>query len=221
MKSTTRTTCAFALALALAAAPLAGCGQKGESEAADDAAQQEQAVSDLSAQDDGIEDAEGEASATIGDDTGTIDAGDFTVRIPAYWVDRVDCKIEKSSDGTTSAYLTLPGNPEAILASFFFVEGDQSEIAGDIAYHLTKQVTDGNGHHVECWTSNWPWLAASAAAGEDMDLNVDKDSLVQLVDLSTGGKVSYDDACSAGPDSIAWAESEYTAEAFASAISFD
>lgn len=219
MKSSTKATC-VALALALATAPLAGCGKKAETEPAEDATQQEQTVSDATVQDEETEATEDVASDTVGNAAGTIEAGDFTVQIPEYWNGKVECRIEKGDDGLTTAYLTLPGNPDATLASFVFAEGDQSEIAGDIAFHLTKQVKDGNGHHVECWTTNWPWLAASEAAGQDMGLSVDKDALVQLVDLSTGGKVSYDDACAAGPDSIAMAESEFTSSAFASAISF-
>ena len=84
---------------------------------------------------------------------------------------------------------------KAALVSLELEDGTEPDVAGDIGNFLAYSQTLGS-RHVEVWATNWPWLVASGNAG---DTGVSSTSeLRALVDLSTGGSLTYDDAVRRG-----------------------
>ena len=219
MKHSARLAVALGLSLTLVAAPLAACGNTGAG--TDGAAPEEKetaALDNAVEEQDAPEAADGNDAATDAA-AGEVSGNAFTVTIPEYWQGRVETSTtEQNGLQTTSVYLA--GNPEAELASFEMVDGAEPVVAGDIGRHLITSFSDGNGHHVEVWTSNWPWIAVMSAEGGDMGVDIDEATYRELVDLSTGGALTYDKACEDGADAVSMEESNYSSQALASAVSF-
>lgn len=137
--------------------------------------------------------------------SGTVEVGAFTFDIPAYWEGKVAVDITEN-EGFPSATVYLTGNPKAKLATLQLAGGDEPNVVGDIGLHVAGSISAGNGTHVEVWTTNWPWLAAMQAEGNDMALDVDDATLAELVDLSSGGVYSYDETVSDGSSAVESAE---------------
>ena len=221
MRLTTRTMKAMAtmgLTAALAAGALAGCGApKTETQDADQAKVEEKAedttnVQETTAQDDTATDAtdvQTEAASS-----NTVNAGSFTFEIPDYWAGKVETTLSEGTDGPV-AIVHLTGNENAKLATVSLCAGEEPAAAGDIGGHLVGSVPDGKGNHVEVWTLNWPWIAANTTAPE----GVSESELRTLVDLSTGGALTYDDAMSAGQN-VGMEESDYTGSILPPTIQF-
>jgi hypothetical protein len=140
-----------------------------------------------------------------------VQTADFTFAIPEYWLGRVVCHEEQDAD-TSWVAISLPDNPDATLATLAFVDGEESQIGGDIAYHLAGEAKAGD-HHVEVWTVNWPWLVA---AGDTEGLT--EDELRELVDLSTGGAYDYETVASMGEDKVEMREYEFTSSTLVPSI---
>ncbi len=206
---------ALLLTGALAVGLLGGCGS--ESASQDDAAQESEAIEQEAAPEDqesmGSFENEEESAEEASDQgvaaDGTIDAGQFSFQLPPYWNGRV--AVEQVAGGVN---ITLPNNSEATLATLsFYDDGEQPMVAGDIGNHLVGTVPK-DGTRVEVWTHNWPWLARQTSVPG----NLSEDDLRELVDLSTGGSLSYDDALAAEEQDINMAEYNFTSTALVSTV---
>jgi hypothetical protein len=220
-----QTTHALTLAALLSLGLLAGCATAPQSETTDtaeEAAQEQQDSTtaeteqsqadesdDVTATDDAGDATD--ADATQGDTEGIqtskddplVQTADFTFTIPEYWLGRVACHEEQEGE-TSWVAISLPGNPDATLATLSYVEGEESMFGGDIAYHLAGEVKAGD-HHVEVWTTNWPWLVA---AGDTEGLT--EAELRELVDLSTGGAYDYKTVVTMSENDVEMREYEFT-----------
>lgn len=198
----------FALVGALSMGMLAGCGGKAEETAT--TATEENVTAEKSASDDSTASAgEGtaqDAGATAtAQNAGVIDAGAFTFQLPAQWEGKVEVSLGGAANGQPSATVTLPGNSEATLATLtYYSDGADVMAAGDVASHLAGSVS-GDGTRVEVWTKNWPWFAATGATPS----SVSEEELRTLVELSTGGAVSYDDVVGTGEAAVGTQEPDF------------
>lgn len=201
---------AVMLAGSLTLAPLAACG----SNAANTSTSEEQQSEATSKTEDDTTESDANAQTGVGSsstEAGTTqatsyDAGGFTFDLPAYWEGRVEVQTSTSPQGQPMATITLPGNEAAVLATLTLCDdGEEPMIAGDIGNHLAGHVPS-NGSRVEVWTHNWPWLVRNDAG---MD-GISEAEQRELVDLSTGGALSYDDVFSKSEDEINMVEADYT-----------
>lgn len=194
----------FALVGALSLGVLGGCGTSAndtstEAAATDEAADEAATDQDATTTEGAAEDAP-EAPADS-----TIDAGPFTFELPEQWVGKVEVSIQEEN-GQPSALVSLPGNSEAKLATLtYHTDGEDPMIGGDIGSHLAGHAK-GSGTRVEVWTLNWPWLVAANSAPS----GVSEAELRTLVELSSGGTLSYDDVVGADAQSVSQVEYEFT-----------
>ena len=224
----------FGLAAVLTASLLAGCGRTQEP-AADDKAEtpqvvvQDQAAGDeeteveadapeagAEATDDEQAVGDGDAFLTVTEGAiGDVETGAFTFLVPQYWAGRVDVAVDAEGYGPI-AKVYLSGNPDALLATLALEEGDEAQVAGDVATHLVGSIADGAGSHVEVWTTNWPWLVAEGEADEGLS----EDELALLVDLSSGGQFTYDDARTMASDELVSAEPDFMSSTLVPTVAF-
>lgn len=220
---------AAAIALALGLAVLPGCGEsakpsgaavdESQIEAPEDPAPDEPDEPASNEPDDSdliLDDGDDNMTyLTIEQASGEIEVGSFTFSIPDYWAGKVTCDVEVHPSGTCRAVVHLPEDADALLARLELEEGDDPRAMGDLGSHMVGSVADGNGSHVEVWTNNWPWLAANGSAGEMSD-----DQLARLVDLSSGGALTLDDAQTLQEGDISMAEVTFTSSAIVPTIAF-
>ncbi len=137
-------------------------------------------------------------SATSDDASYVVRAEGFQFALPSYWRGKVDVVVDEDEvDIYPKGYAPAAGDDhdKEPLATLELEDGTEPDVAGDIGNFLAYSQTLGS-RHVEVWATNWPWLVASGNAG---DTGVSSTSeLRALVDLSTGGSLTYDDAVSRG-----------------------
>ena len=137
-------------------------------------------------------------SATSDDASYVVRAEGFQFALPSYWRGKVDVVVDEDEvDIYPKGYAPAAGDDhdKEPLATLELEDGTEPDVAGDIGNFLAYSQTLGS-RHVEVWATNWPWLVASGNAG---DTGVSSTSeLRALVDLSTGGSLTYDDAVRRG-----------------------
>ena len=137
-------------------------------------------------------------NAATGDASYVVRAEGYQFALPSYWRGKVDVVVdEDEAEIYPKGYAPAAGDDhdKGALASLELEDGTEPDVAGDIGNFLVFSQTLG-GQHVEVWATNWPWLVASGNAG---DTGVSSTSeLRALVDLSTGGSLTYDDAVRRG-----------------------
>ena len=147
---------------------------------------------------------------------GTINCGQFTFAIPDYWAGKVAVSVDYEGYGPV-ATIKLPDSDLAVLATISLLSGDEAMVAGDIGTHLVASVKNGKGDHVEVWTTNWPWIAANdSQAGKNMS----EDQLAQLVDLSSGGLLSFDELADTDEETLNGAEYGFSSAELAPTVAF-
>lgn len=137
-------------------------------------------------------------NAVTGDASYVVRAEGYQFALPSYWRGKVDVVVDEDEvEIYPKGYAPAAGDDhdKGELASLELEDGTEPDVAGDIGNFLVFSQTLG-GQHVEVWATNWPWLVASGNAG---DTGVSSTSeLRALVDLSTGGSLTYDDAVRRG-----------------------
>lgn len=136
-----------------------------------------------------------EPSATQAAQEGNVaDGGSFTVDIPAYWQGRVQWS---ASDGTVKIYPTgMPNYPLIEIEQ----ASEPSNDVGDIGSSRVGVVQLGSTSYAEGWIRRWAYFAtlpesqiASILGSSDAQTI---SSLDTLVDLQTGGAMSYSELAS-------------------------
>lgn len=163
--------------------------------------------------------AAGAANGSLDSSTYLVQAADYQFYLPEYWRGKVDVTVDGDDVTISPTGLLRTGNDGlqvGVLASVSAVPQTDELVSGDIGSHLVyydEAVVPG--YRIEFWSQNWAWLAAS---GSYPATEFTTDELATLVDLSTGGSLSYDQAVSIGPDdeSVSMAEYNYSQTAFAS-----
>ena len=136
--------------------------------------------------------------ATPGDDSYVVRAEGFQFTLPSYWRGKVDVVVDEDEvDIYPKGYAPAAGDDhdKEPLATLELEDGTEPDVAGDIGNFLAYSQPLGS-RHVEGWATNWPWLAASGNA--DYTGVSSTSEFRVLVDLSTGGSLTYDDAVSRG-----------------------
>ena len=136
--------------------------------------------------------------ATPGDDSYVVRAEGFQFTLPSYWRGKVDVVVDEDEvDIYPRGYAPAADSDsdKAALVSLELEDGTEPDVAGDIGNFLAYSQPLGS-RHVEVWATNWPWLAASGNA--DYTGVSSTSEFRVLVDLSTGGSLTYDDAVSRG-----------------------
>jgi len=151
--------------------------------------------------------------ATPGDDSYVVRAEGFQFTLPSYWRGKVDVVVDGDEvDIYPRGYAPAADSDsdKAALVSLELEDGTEPDVAGDIGNFLAYSQPLGS-HHVEVWATNWPWLAASGNA--DYTGVSSTSEFRVLVDLSTGGSLTYDDAVSRGEndDLVGMAAHDYLA----------
>lgn len=140
-------------------------------------------------------------SATTSDSAYVVEAEHFRCTLPSYWRDKVD--VAKSDDGLViyaKGYENASASYKGELAELYYMDGTELDVAGDVGYAMMYSQAIGD-HHVEVWAPNWPWLVADANASNSLDsFGLSTQGLRTLIDLSTGGKIGYDQVLQLGED---------------------
>lgn len=143
----------------------------------------------------------GGGSATTSDSAYVVEAEHFRCTLPSYWRDKVD--VVKVADGLViyaKGYENASASYKGELAELYYMDGTEPDVAGDVGYAMMYSQAIGD-HHVEVWAPNWPWLVADANANGSLDsFGVSTQGLRTLIDLSTGGKIGYDQVLQLGED---------------------
>ena len=152
-------------------------------------------------------------SATSDDASYVVRAEGFQFALPSYWRGKVDVVVDEDEvDIYPRGYAPAADSDsdKAALVSLELEDGTEPDVAGDIGNFLAYSQPLGS-HHVEVWATNWPWLAASGNA--DYTGVSSTSEFRVLVDLSTGGSLTYDDAVSRGEndDLVGMAAHDYLA----------
>ena len=136
-------------------------------------------------------------AATAPDDAVPADDGHvvtdyFSLDVPEYWRGKVVVSGPDEHGMVTVAPADYPDMPLAILS---VADSASTGDAGDIFSSRVRAWDDGAGHRVELRVRNYYYLAQ---AGQGPD--VPDEELARLVDLSTGGALSLDEARAWGRD---------------------
>ncbi|SDB98506.1 zinc ribbon domain-containing protein [Parafannyhessea umbonata] len=136
--------------------------------------------------------------ATSDDASYVVRAEGYQFALPSYWRGKVDVVVDEDEvEIYPKGYAPAAGDDhdKAALASLELEDGTEPDVAGDIGNFLVYSQTLGS-QHVEVWATNWPWLVASGNTGYTGVSSTGE--LRALVDLSTGGSLTYDDAVRRG-----------------------
>lgn len=130
-----------------------------------------------------------------------VELDSYSFDLPAYWKGKVDVEV----NGDEATIYAKDVHDQGRLMTLTYVDETEPQVAGDIANHLVAYFRCGSGT-VEVWTTNFPYLIKS-----DSLPGLSDESAATLVDLSTGGQLSYDDVKAAvSVDDISMAEYNYT-----------
>lgn len=155
------------------------------------------------------------------DSDDVIRADHYAFKLPAYWRGRVNVTVNGDDVtiapvGVSRTVETDSVHYEVSLATITLVSDTANDevVVGDIGNHLMYQEAIDAGR-IELWTSNWPWIAAS---GTFPATKLTTEELETLVNLSTGGSLTYEDALrlGAGSEEVMYAESCYSEIVFES-----
>lgn len=116
----------------------------------------------------------------------SIETEKFSLTLPAYWDGKVEWSTTTTAEGYPEVQVYLSGRPEAQLIRLAAAQGEEAPFAGDISTHLVHQQAK-DGWHIELWSTNWPYLALATPGYQGLS----EREIRELVDLSTGGAVSY------------------------------
>lgn len=120
--------------------------------------------------------------------------------IPQYWQGRVTVTIDEDTATITSAKY-----PQYSIASIS-VEETEHVMGGDAGGSLMGKVPLPDGHTIVIWATRWTYIVSANAqnpsyAGEvGSENNPTPDAGAELIDLQTGGTLSYADAVAKGAD---------------------
>ena len=161
--------------------------------------------------------------ASAADEDATIVTSEFSVTIPEYWRGKVTWTSGTNQSGYEEVRiypidrpeLDEHGDPLYTLVTVSGVSPDWPENAGDVGGGCVARVREGD-KRVEVWQVNWTFMSwQHHEAGSPIQSKYDADALDELVDLSTYGKLGYDDCTT---EDIA-PESYYcNSDAFANAV---
>lgn len=130
-----------------------------------------------------------------------VELDSYSFDLPSYWKGKVDVEV----NGDEATIYAKDVHDQGRLMTLSYVDEMEPQVAGDIANHLVAYFRCGSGT-VEVWTTNFPYLIKS-----DSLPGLSDESAATLVDLSTGGQLSYDDVkAAASVDDISMAEYNYT-----------
>ena len=123
---------------------------------------------------------------------GTVASDNVTFQLPEAWVGNVDVNVSSAAgdeEGAQELQISLAGQPDLVLASFALTDAEQSPAAlGE--YDVPVATWDnGNGQQLELSVVNWAAIAHNPATATP-----DAETLAQLVDLSTGGSMTLEQA---------------------------
>lgn len=143
----------------------------------------------------------GSGSGAASDDAAyVVRAEGYQFTLPSYWRGKVDVVVDEDEvEIYPKGYAPTDDDDrdDDRLVTLELEDGADPYNAGDIGNFLAYSQTLGN-RHVEVWTTNWPWLVATGSAGSAGASSTDESRT--LVDLSTGGTMSYDEALARGGD---------------------
>lgn len=218
----------FLLALVVALASLAACsrpsGDSPQNAMSDSADSSIAAPTSASSNQDGTpSSADFSALRVIEAPDGHVVTDDFEFDIPEYWRGKVDVAMESSREGFPRVVLYLKGHTERsdwgdykyALATVARKPNtaDYANIDGDVGNHRVCHLAEGDVY-VDVWTYNWVWMAWYEQNEKYAAQQTPIDMLATLVDLSTGGAVSYEQALASEPDSSR-VQFDYAHDAFA------
>lgn len=140
----------------------------------------------------------GSSQANVAHD---VELDSYSFDLPSYWKGKVDVEV----NGDEATIYSKDVHDQGRLMTLTYVDETEPQVAGDIANHLVAYFRCGSGT-VEVWTTNFPYLIKS-----DSLPGLSDESAATLVDLSTGGQLSYDDVKAAvSADDVSMAEYNYT-----------
>lgn len=138
-----------------------------------------------------------------------VELDSYSFDLPAYWKGKVDVEV----NGDEATIYAKDVHDQGRLMTLTYVDETEPQVAGDIANHLVAYFRCGSGT-VEVWTTNFPYLIKSDSLPDSVSKSLpglSDESAATLVDLSTGGQLSYDDVkAAASVDDISMAEYNYT-----------
>ena len=130
-----------------------------------------------------------------------VELDSYSFDLPSSWKGKVDVEV----NGDEATIYSKDVHDQGRLMTLTYVDETEPQVAGDIANHLVAYFRCGSGT-VEVWTTNFPYLIKS-----DSLPGLSDESAATLVDLSTGGQLSYDDVKAAvSADDVSMAEYNYT-----------
>lgn len=123
---------------------------------------------------------------------GTVASDNVTFQLPEAWVGNVDVNVSSAAgdeEGAQELQISLAGQPDLVLASFALTDAGQSPAAlGEYGVPVATW-DNGNGQQLELSVVNWAAIAHNPATATP-----DAETLAQLVDLSTGGSMTLEQA---------------------------
>ena len=123
---------------------------------------------------------------------GTVASDNVTFQLPEAWVDKVDVSVSSATgdeEDTQELQISLAGQPDLVLASFALTDAGQSPAALGEYDAPVATWDNGNGQQLELSVVNWAAIAHNPATASP-----DAETLAQLVDLSTGGSMTLEQA---------------------------
>ncbi|MCR5582728.1 MAG: hypothetical protein K6F70_03840 [Eggerthellaceae bacterium] len=146
---------------------------------------------------------EAEASGSI------VETDYFTFTIPSLWRDEVSTKTTKSN-GLPTVTVYLDGYSSLELMTVTCVKDGGESDEEDNVDHIAGTV-QGTGYRVEIWTTNWAYYASLMAQGS-VDPIVSTSVLEDLVRLSSGGSLTYDDVSEMSKSAIGTPDIEFVSD---------
>lgn len=152
---------------------------------------------------------EAEASGSV------VETDYFTFTIPSLWRDEVSTKTTKSG-GLPTVTVYLDGYSSLELMTVTCVKDGAESDDEDNVDHIAGTV-QGNGYRVEVWTTNWAYYASLMAQGS-VDQIVSTSVLEDLVRLSSGGTLTYDQVSEMSKSAIGTPDIEFVQDSILSSV---
>ena len=130
-----------------------------------------------------------------------VETDDFEFDIPEYYQDKVEWSSESSDGLDQLVTVHRKGHPDqALFWVWTSTNSDDVEMEGDVGTHVVDYI-EKDGKYIGVSSTNWAYMTAYYVT-QDVDESYTEEDLRELVDLSTGGRYTFEQVIKMGPEEV-------------------
>lgn len=134
-------------------------------------------------------------------DPNHVETADFEFDIPEYYQDKVEWSAEEVDGSDQMVTVYRKGHPDqALFWVWSTTSSEDVEMEGDVGTHVVDYV-ESDGKYIAVSSTNWAYMTAYYVT-QDVDASYTEEDLRALVDLSTGGRYTFEQVIKMGPEEV-------------------